>query len=288
MSTLKLGAHLSIAGGYDQALDRINNIGGNCLQIFSTSPQSWGFAKIDNETIDKFKTKKQKLKIDPVFFHASYLINLVDAGRIGELSKNFLKHELNIASKLGIKGSIAHLGSFKKDLRKEQPLPYPGFDPYGDLTVKLIEILANTPHDTEFMIENAGNNKIGRKLDEIAVIVGQVKDKRLRVCLDICHLYSAGYNLSTPKLLDDFLLSFDTLIGLENLAVIHANDSRDPFDSGRDRHENIGRGTVPIATFQLLLNHPKTKNLPFIIETPGFDDNGPDKKNLDILKNLIK
>lgn len=283
---MKFGAHLSIVGGYDKALDRTLEIGGNCLQIFSTSPRGWSFANVDKQEIKQFKTKKLKLKINPIYFHASYLINLADKSRIGELSKNSLRHELKIASRLGIAGTIVHLGSFKKDLRKES-LSYPGFDPYGDLTVKILEILADTPKDTLFIIENAGNNKIGKKLDEIAVIVGQVDDPRVRVCLDICHLYSAGYDLSSEKKLDDFLLAFDTLIGLEKLELIHANDSKDPFDSGRDRHENIGRGTVPIETFGLLMTHPQTKHLPFIIETPGFNDEGPDKKNLDILKNLL-
>lgn len=284
---MKFGAHLSIEGGYYRALDRLKDIGGNCLQIFSASPRGWNFARISKQEVFNFKNKKEKLRIDHVYFHASYLINLADKGRIGELSKNSLIHELKVAHSLGIKGTIVHLGSFKKDFRRD-PLPFPDFDPYADLTVKILDILYKTPKDTFFMIENAGNNKIGKKLDEIAVIIGQVDDLRLKVCLDICHLYSAGYDLSTIKQLNNFLLAFDTLIGLEKLELIHANDSKDPFDSGRDRHENLGKGTVPLETFRLLLDHPKTKNLPFIIETPGFDDEGPDKKNLDILKGLAQ
>ena len=124
-------------------------------------------------------------------------------------------------------------------------------------------------------------------MTEIAKIINQVNNARVRVCLDTCHLHSAGYDLTSLKKLDDFLLEFDKLIGLNKLELIHLNDSRDPFNSGRDRHENIGRGTMGIATFKLLLNHPKTKNSPFIIETPGFDNKGPDKKNLDILKSLL-
>lgn len=286
MRSFKLGAHLSIEGGYDKALDRIVNIGGNCLQIFSASPRMWSFARPAKIDIKNFKIKKLKLKIDPVYFHASYLINLADKARVGELSKNLLKHELKVASELGVKGTIVHLGSFKKEIRKGC-LPYPGFDPYADLTVKILEILFATPKETLFIIENAGNNKIGKKLDEIAVIINQVNDKRLKVCLDVCHLYSAGYDLSTADQLDQFLTTFDSLIGIDKLEAIHVNDSKDPFDSGRDRHENIGQGTVPINTFKLLLSHPKTKHLPFILETPGFSNEGPDKKNLDILKRLL-
>ncbi len=279
---MKLGAHQSIAGGYTEALKRIKNIGGNCLQIFSCSPRAWNFAKIDEKQVSEFLGLKSHLNIAPIYFHASYLVNLGLMGRICELSKQFLVHELKIASKLQVKGTIVHLGSFKKGV--ENPLFKNEGHEYDDITINIKEILEKTPKDTLFIIENAGNRKIGKDLAEIATIIGQVNDKRVRVCLDTCHLYSAGYDLSSPKKLDDFLLAFDTLIGLEKLEVIHANDSRDPFNSGRDRHENIGKGMVPIDTFKLLMNHPKTEHLPFIIETPGFDDKGPDKKNLDILK----
>lgn len=298
---MKLGAHQSIEGGYTKALDRIKNIGGNCLQIFSTSPRGWNFAKIDNQQISQFHNLKSQLNIDPIYFHASYLINLADPGRIGSLSKLSLISELSVAPKLKIKGSIIHLGSLKnKKDPKQNSRSLPLWDgrtemvykeiahEYTPLIKNVLEILDKTPEESLFIIENAGNRKIGKNLSEIATIIKQVNDKRVKVCLDTCHLYSAGYDLSSEKKLDEFLLAFDTLIGLERLELIHANDSRDPYRSGRDRHENIGKGTVPIETFKLLLNHPKTRNLPFIIETPGFDNNGPDKKNLDILKSLVK
>ncbi|MBI3620477.1 deoxyribonuclease IV [Candidatus Roizmanbacteria bacterium] len=281
-----LGAHLSVAGGYTKALQKINAIGGNCLQIFSASPRGWHFADLSPAVITEFAAAKKQKQIDPVYFHASYLINLAANNRVSQLSKQSLKHELKVASRLGIQGTIVHLGSFKKDITKE-PLPYENYDWYGDLVVNIKEILDETPSDTYLMIENAGNNKIGKDFGEIATIITSVNNPRLRVCLDTCHLYSAGYDLSSTEKLEAFLISFDSLIGLEKLAVMHFNDSRDPLGAGRDRHENIGQGTVPIDTFRLLMTHRKTRHLPFIIETPGFDDKGPDKKNLDILKNLV-
>lgn len=286
--TTHLGAHLSISGGYHKALESINEKGGNCLQIFSASPRAWNFAKPSEEMINEFMKAKQRLNIDPVYFHASYLINLAWNNRIGQLSKQLLKHELKLASKLGIKGSIVHLGSYKKEVtRLDLELQDKGFGKYDDLTVHIKEILDETPKNTLFMIENAGNNKIGKKLDEISVIIEQVDNARVKVCLDTCHLYSSGYDLSTKENLDQFLEAFDSLIGLERLELFHFNDSKDPFNSGRDRHENIGKGTVPIETFRLIMTHPKLKHLPCIIETPGFDDKGPDKQNLDILKSLL-
>lgn len=272
---MRLGAHQSIEGGYAKALERVKGIGGDCLQIFSASPRGWNFTKIDEVQSIQFLERKSDLNIDPIYFHASYLINLADQGRIGSLSKLSLISELNIAPKLKIQGSIVHLGSFKNNVDM------------STLIKNISEVLQKTPEESLFIIENAGNRKIGKDLNEIAKIINQVNDSRVRICLDTCHLHSAGYDLTTPKKLNDFLLNFDKLIGLHKLELLHLNDSRDPFNSGRDRHENIGKGTIGLTTFKLLFNHPKTKHLPFVIETPGFDKKGPDKSNLDILKSLL-
>jgi len=283
---MKIGAHLSIAGGYDKALERINAIGGNCLQIFSASPRGWNRVTITDKSKRLFLDTKKRLGIYEVFFHASYLVNLADEGRIGEESKKSIIAELNVASQLGIIGSIIHIGSFKGtppavwDVSQDKK--------YSILINNINEVLTYTPQDTFLIIENAGNKKIGQNIDEIASIVKDVNNERLKVCIDTCHLFSAGYEISTQKKLGDFLREFEKKIGIQKLIVFHINDSRDPFNSGRDRHENIGQGTLSLEPFNLLLHDERTRNLPFIIETPGFDGKGPDKKNIDILKGLIK
>lgn len=275
---LKLGAHLSINGGYESSLSKIRDLGGNCLQIFSASPRGWNMAKADKAAAEAFRNKKQELGIDPVYFHASYLINLADSGRIGHLSKASLIAELQAASLFGIRGSIVHLGSFKNEDTNGK---------YPALIKNIQEVLGQTPGDTLFIMENAGNRKIGQSIDELARILQDLHDPRVRVCLDTCHLFSAGYDLRTPEMLDAFLKYIDAKIGLSVIEAWHLNDSRDPFGSLRDRHENIGEGTLGLEPFRLLLNHPLMQELPFIIETPGFDGNGPDRKNLEILKSLI-
>ncbi|PIV11161.1 hypothetical protein COS50_01630 [Candidatus Roizmanbacteria bacterium CG03_land_8_20_14_0_80_35_26] len=275
----RLGAHLSIAGGYSKAIERVSNIGGNCLQIFSSSPRGWTFAKIDEAEIKKFLPLKSKLSIDPIYFHASYLVNLADESRIGHLSKQSLIAEMSIAPLLQIKGSIVHLGSYKNQVSSIK---------YQVLIKNIKEILEKTPKKSFFIIENAGNRKIGQTLEEISQIIKDANDKRVRLCLDTCHLFSNGYRFSNNKELDLFLDKLDELDLLDRLEVWHVNDSRDSFNSGHDRHDNIGQGTIGLNEFKTLLNHPKTKNYPFIIETPGFNDEGPDKKNLDILKSLVK
>jgi deoxyribonuclease-4 len=274
----KLGAHQSISGGYVEALKRIENIGGNCLQIFSSSPRGWNFAKANNNEINSFIKEKRRLNIDPVYFHASYLINLADDSRIGHLSKMLLISEMNLASKLDVKGSIIHLGSFKVQKTETK---------YQKLISNIKEVLEKTPKESLFIIENAGNKKIGQTLEEIAQIVKDVNDKRVRLCFDTCHLFSGGYRFKTKTELDLFLSKLTKLEIINCLELWHVNDSRDEFNSGHDRHENIGKGTIGIDEFKTLLNHQKTKDFPFIIETPGFDGNGPDKKNLDILKALL-
>ncbi len=276
--TLKLGAHQSISGGYSEALKRITNIGGNCLQIFSSSPRGWNFAKPTDDEIKKFLTLNSSLLISPIYFHASYLVNLADDGRIGHMSKLSLISELNVASKLKVKGSIIHLGSFK-DQKSDIK--------YQKLISNIKEILDKTPKDTFFIIENAGNRKIGQTLEEISQIVKDVNDPRVRICFDTCHLFSNGYRFNDPGELDAFFAKLTKLEINDLIEVWHVNDSRDEFDSGHDRHDNIGQGKMNIGEFKILLNHPKTKNFPFIIETPGFDKKGPDQKNLDILKSLI-
>lgn len=290
---IRLGAHQSISGGFSEALKRIGNIGGNCLQIFSSSPRSWSSFQINNETIEQWNNKKNELNIDPVYFHATYLINLADEGRIAHMSKMSLIFEMNLAPKLGIKGSIIHLGSFKNKETKKLPMEdYLIHDRGQDNKYKVLiknikEILEKTPRESLFIIENAGNRKIGQTLEEISQIVKDVDNSRVRICFDTCHLFSNGYRFDNNDELSDFLDKLDKLDLLDKLEVWHVNDSRDEFNSGHDRHDNIGSGKMNIGEFKSLLNHPKTKNFPFIIETPGFDGKGPDKKNLDILKSLI-
>lgn len=285
----KLGAHLSVSGGYHNALNKTIEIGGNCLQIFASSPRGWNFSMPGEDQIKQFVDTKFELGIDPVYFHASYLINLANDFENARNSRNSLIHDLNLAAKMGVKGVIVHTGSFK-ELNPKDPstFPHSNYDPYENVVINIKTILEQTPPETLFMIENAGNKKIGKDLAEITLILESVNNPRVRVCLDTCHLYSAGYDLSTEKKLEDFLLAFESTIGIKKLEVWHFNDSRDPFDSGRDRHENIGEGTLGVDPFKLIMNHPKLKDIPFIIETPGFDDKGPDKQNIDILKSLIQ
>ncbi len=272
---LKVGGHVSIAGGHSKAIERTIEIGGNCAQIFLASPRGWNFTKVSDEEIELFRSQSAKQNVSPVVFHASYLVNLADADRIGKLSVQLLTHELKTASRMGVIGSVIHLGSYKdngKDHKK--------------LCANIASVLEKIPDDVQFIIENAGNRKIGKDVEEIAEIVDELKDDRVRVCLDTCHLHAAGYDLSTDQSFHDFLSVFEEKIGVKKIAVWHINDSRDPFGSLRDRHENIGEGNVGTSVFRNILTDPKTRHQPMILEVPGFDGTGPDKRNVDLIKKL--
>ncbi len=285
----KLGAHLSTSNGLTKTLDSLIEKGGNCLQIFSSSPMMWSDSKFTDSDITDFINRKNELDIAPTYFHACYLINFADGNETGKKSLKSLIFELNLASKMEIRGSVVHTGSFKEGkMPVDNYLETRTSDSYKNLISQLKTVLAETPKDTVLILENAGNRKIGRTIEQLSNILEDVNDDRIKVCLDTCHLHAAGYDLNSQDNFENFLSDFDNKIGFNKLELMHLNDSRDEFGSLRDRHENIGEGKVGIQVFKNFLNNPRTKQLPFIIETPGFDDKGPDKENLDILKGFIK
>lgn len=277
---INIGAHQSAAGGYAKALERAADIGATSLQLFSSSPRSWAGANLSQEEVDAFKEKKTELEIDPVVFHAPYLINLADRGPTGEKSITALIEELNVAARCGIIGSVIHIGSWKTDT--EQPEDEEHFQ---HLTESIKTVLAETDDAADFLIENMGTRKIGKTLKEIAHIIEACGgDSRLKVCLDTCHLHAAGFDLAEGY--DDFFAEFDEIVGLERLRVIHVNDSRDALGSLRDRHANIGEGELSEEVFANITTKSSTKNLPLILETPGFAGDGPDAENVARLRSF--
>ncbi|MEK7605249.1 MAG: deoxyribonuclease IV [Patescibacteria group bacterium] len=276
-TNLKIGAHLSIAGGYHNALHKINEIGGNCLQIFSSSPRNWGVQPVSDEQIETFLTERKKYAIDPVYFHASYLVNFADNDRIGKASIQTLIDELNLAKRMNIVGSIIHLGSFKQ---AEKPTA----KQYDIVFNNVQAVLDSTPEGTYFIIENAGNKKLNWSLSELGFIVRQLNHPRIKVCLDTCHLWGAGCDLSTEDKFKTYFDEFEQKVGMDRLEVFQINDSKDPLGSFRDRHENLGMGQIPEDEFKMLVNSSLTKNKPFILEVPGLDKKGPDKANIDKFK----
>jgi len=283
MSNVNIGAHKSAAGGYAKACDRVADIGGDCLQLFSSSPRTWASADLDEEEVEEFKQAKEKHDLDLVVFHAPYLINLADRESTGEKSVTAMVNELNTAARCGIIGSVVHVGSYKTDDEEPEDEAH-----YEHLIENIQAVLSKSDNGADLYIENMGTRKIGKSIEQIARIINDCGwPDRLKVCLDTCHMHAAGIDISTDESYDDFFSEFDDVIGLDRLGVIHINDSKDPHGSLRDRHENIGEGSIPESVFTNILTKKPTKDLPLIIETPGFDKNGPDRKNLKQLRSLL-
>lgn len=281
----RVGAHLSTAGGLDKAVGSIVAKGGNCLQIFSSSPRMWLAALPDGETVKKFRDQSRQHDVRPVFIHAKYLINLASTDRtLVEKSMASLKFDLRVANLIGARGVIVHLGSHLGR----------GFEAVKSGLIRSINnILQDTEAPAELIIENSAGQrgKLCSQLSEIKFIFGSVNSKRLTWCLDTCHAFNAGYFCGKPS--GNQLIQYDIVTEaeksgiLDRLVCLHVNDSRDEFGSGRDRHANLGEGKMG-SQLSAYINHPALTHLPLIIETPGFDGRGPDKQNLDILKSLCQ
>lgn len=277
----KILAHVSAAGSLDLSFDKAAQIGAEGSQIFISPPRQWNKIKHSDEEINRYKLKQVETKISPNFIHGTYLINLgTQKPEHLQKSINWLIYALNEAGLLGIEGVIFHPGSAGSQT----------FEDVKDQVVKaLSEILKNSSSNSNLILEtSAGAGAvIGDKFAELGYLIRNVKDRRLKICMDTCHVFAAGYEVRDRGGLDKTLEEFDKEIGLENLVAIHANDSKFDKGSKKDRHDNIGEGFIGKKGFSNLLSHPKLQNIPFILEVPGFEGNGPDEKNVKILKSLI-
>jgi len=278
----KIGAHVSAAGGLFNCFANAKKIGAECLQIFGSAPQQWKTIVPSLEMVAKFKLEQKKTKIKSVFLHASYLINLaspIDKLHYGSISH--LADELKIAEVLKAQGLVFHLGSAKGSTKEEGT---------KRLIVGIKETLKKTPGKALLIMENSagGGDKIGTSLEEIGAIYQAVNSLRLKICLDTAHGFEAGmFEKFSLTELTAFVKKADKLFGWKNVVALHTNDSQTKFNSHHDRHANIGEGCIGLTAFNNLANHAKFNRLPWILEVPGFDNHGPDKRNVDILRGLL-
>jgi apurinic endonuclease APN1 len=278
----KVGAHVSAAVSLETSFLKAQEIGAECTQIFISPPQRWLHQKHDEAEILRFNEKKEESGIGPIFIHGAYLINLASQNPENlQKSIDWLIYSLKMADKLGITGTIFHTGSSGTMERKEA---------LTQVVKAISQILANTPNNPYLIIETAAGagNTIGDELFEIGEIVHSVKNDKLRVCIDTQHMFASGYDLRSKEELDKVFEIFDTEIGLKNLLVAHLNDSKTPLGSNKDRHENIGEGEIGREAFQRIVRHQALKEIPLLLEVPGFGDNGPDKENIDLVKSFLQ
>ena len=277
---MKVGAHVRTAGGVDKAVDRAQEMGAETIQVFSGAPQAWRRKNYSKGEVDAFKARLKETGIGPVFIHGLYLMNFgTDNPELLKKSQEALIAEMNSASLIGARGVIFHLGSHKGA----------GYEArVGQVVDQCRQVLDATPDDAWLILENAAGQggAIGSKFAELGRIAQESGSDRVKICLDTQHTFAAGYDVKTREGLDATMAEFDKEIGLDRLAAVHANDSKIELGGSRDRHENIGEGFIGRDGFENLLSHAAFADVPFLLEVPGFDDSGPDKANVDILKEL--
>ncbi len=276
---MKIGAHVSTAGGLDTGIDRAGDIGAEAVQFFASSPRMWRFRSPKEAEVLAFRKKSEATGIGPAFIHASYLVNVGGSPDMVGKSVDTLVKSLEVASQLGVVGVVFHGGSHKGA----------GFDAVFDQAIDALKlVLERTPDDARLIIENSAGmgSHIGSSFAEIGRMVKALDNDRVGICLDTQHSIAAGYDITDAEGIETALDEFDREIGLDRLVVVHANDSKTPLGSGVDRHENIGEGSLGEAGFETIMRHGAFRDIPFILEVPGFGEErkGPDKENVDRLK----
>ena len=276
-----LGAHVEARHGLWNAFLNAAAIGADAIQVHPTPPGFWGSPKPTDGDVERFKEAYSQAGRPPFYFHAVYLINLAsDDPRVNPRSESTLAGYLQAADQLGISGVIFHVGSHKGA----------GFDAVlPKVTARIQAALARAdPQHTRLLIENnAGTGGcIGARFEEIRALIDAVADTRLGACFDTCHAFASGYDLRTIEMAHGTLDEWARVIGLERLEVVHCNDSATGLGSMRDRHQNVGQGDIGEDGFRALLHDQRLRRLPFILEVPGLQGNGPDAANMEILRRL--
>jgi deoxyribonuclease-4 len=271
---VKLGLHVSISGTIDQAVDRARELKCDTFQMFTRNPRGWKFKKLVGKEVKEFRRKNDLDKLTPVVAHMPYLPNLSSPKKlIYNRSVKSLSAELDRCSQLGIQYLVTHLGSHMgkgQDLGLER------------ITGAINQAIRENQNEVLLLLENTAGtkNSMGSSFEDLRKILNRVEDRRrVGICLDTAHSYAAGYDLHSPRGVDETLRRFDTVLGFGLLKVIHLNDSKSGLGSGRDRHEHIGMGYIGEAGFKALFKHEAVRDIPFIMETP-IDDRRDEVGNM--------
>ena len=277
-----LGVHVSSAGKIYQALDIAHDLGCDTMQIFSRSPQSWrNGGQIPSEDIKEFILRRKKYKINPVFIHISYLINLASPDvRLYHGSIQAYIEDMQEAEKLGADYIVTHMGSHKETSEDAG---------IKRLVKALNEILEKTKgSQVKILLENTSGSGswLGYRFYHQQKILGGIKDKsRVGLCLDTAHAYLAGYNLAAKAGFDKMIDEIDALVGTKLIKLIHLNDAAGELGCHHDRHDHIGKGHIGLAGMKRIINSSKLKNIPMILETPKSTQNS-DQENLALVRKL--
>ena len=281
---IQIGGHVSSSGGIFNAVTRAQEIGAEALQIFVSSPQMWRATAHSAEATAKFREMHAAASLGEVWVHNIYLANLAtETPEQLERSIGSVVNALTVGAAVGAQGVVLHTGSHHGQ----------GLAPFLDQVRDALKAILDATGDgitlaLETMAGQGGS--IGKEFEELGALLRAVGSPRLQVCLDTCHTFAAGYELRTPEGVEETMRAFDDAIGVEHLAVVHANDSKTPLGGLRDRHENIGDGHIGSDGFRAILGHPAFAGRAFLLEVPGLPTDtkpkgdGPDVENVNRLK----
>jgi deoxyribonuclease IV len=270
----RLGVHTSIAGGVHHSVERAHGLGCSTMQIFSHNPRQWFVREIPDGEVSQFKKLRSLHSLYPVFVHTSYLINLCAVSRdIFEKSLQLLTREMELADELCADYVILHTGSASQDSEH-------------NARRKAIKALRATigrhTWNSRLLLENTAGERgdISSRIRDITQIIeGTGSDVIGGVCLDTCHAFAAGYDLSTEEGLSEFVSEIEYYLGTHAIKLIHLNDSKRSYGSKVDRHEHIGKGYIGREGLRRFVTHPAFWMVPLILETPK-------KSEIDDLRNL--
>jgi deoxyribonuclease IV len=273
-----IGAHCG--GGIKGALDKAVEIEADAVQLFTQSPRTWRAPAPNPEAWQRFKERRVELEIEAVLCHALYLVNLAAPNDdFYEKSVTSMRATMEIACGIEANGVVFHVGSHMGA----------GFDVGLERAVPALEQVLELCSDTTWLLmENSAGagGTIGRSVDELAILYERLGGhRRLGICLDSCHLFASGYDITTDRGLESVLEELDASIGLDRLRAVHVNDSAAPLGSNRDRHANVGEGLMG-DRLGLFVSHPKLQHLPAVLEVPGSKGRGPDTEDVRKLRDL--
>ena len=287
-----LGAHMSVAGGLPLAVDRAMAHGCDALQIFAKNASQWRGRLLPAEEIREFRSKLASARLGPVVSHASYLINLATASpTLRRQSLDSMGDEIDRAEALGLMGVVLHPGCYTVGTEE------------GGLALiaegLLVLLRARRRGRTMVLLEHTAGQgtALGATFGQLASIIARMKHhRRVGVCLDTCHLLASGYDLCSPEGYASTFADFGRTVGFDRLRLFHLNDSKRPLASRVDRHEHIGQGCLGLEPFRRIVNDPRFRELPMLLETPKETQRSPrliavdrfDARNLATLRALIR
>jgi deoxyribonuclease-4 len=277
---MHIGAHVPTAGGPAKAVERGAEAGADSIQIFNQSPRMWRPTKYGEEDFAAFREAMEASEVEAVIIHAVYLINCASTDKeLRKKSRDSLTHALRIGDAIGAAGGVLHPGS-----QKDEPLA-----PSIRRAAKTIESALKDSDGCRLLLEQTAGHKglLARDFDQIADLIdGAGGDRRLGLCLDSCHMFVQGYDITDEEHLGTVLDEADAKVGIERLGAVHVNDAAAPLGSCRDRHANIGKGEMGRRGLAAFLSEPRFDGLPATLETPGPDKKGSDKKEVALAKRL--